>query len=86
LSGAADRWDRLPRDIRVFVEATLQPYPLQLEAWRLRQCGQSWRVIALVQAASRTAVRDRVAAADLRLRKAGLRQNSYGTFTLKEAA
>lgn len=80
-------WDDLPADVRTFVEEVLGPFPMQLEAWRLRHCGQSWRSLMLVQGASKTTVRDRVDAADLRLHKAGLRQNSYGRFSiLKEAA
>jgi hypothetical protein len=79
-------WDDLPADVRAFVEQTLAAFPLQLEAWRLRESDRSWRTIALVQGVSKTTVRDRVAAADLRLRKAGLRQNAHGRFSIQGVA
>jgi hypothetical protein len=79
-------WSDVPADVRALVEATLAPWPLQLEAWRLRECGASWRTIALVQGVGKTTVRDRVAAADLRLRKAGLRQNAHGRYSIGASA
>lgn len=79
-------WMDLPVEVREFVERTLGPFPMQLEAWRLREMGRSWRTIALVQGVSKTAVRDRVAAADRRLWKAGLRQNAYGRYSIEVAA
>ena len=79
-------WVDLPADVRELVERTLADYPLQLEAWRLREEGRSWRTIALVQGVSRPTVRERVEAADLRLSKAGLRQNAHGRYSIKATA
>jgi hypothetical protein len=79
-------WHELPADVRAFVETTLSPYPLQLEAWRLELCGKSVRAIATIQAVNRTTARDRLRAAHLRLHNAGLRQNAYGRYTIKENA
>lgn len=79
-------WLDLPADVRAFVEETLAPFPLQLEAWQLRESGRSWRTIARVQSVSKTTARDRVESADLRLHKAGLRQNAHGRFSIERVA
>ena len=80
----SDAWVEMPADVRALAEETLTP--LQLEAWKLRQGGYSWRTIAVIQGMSRQTVRERVAAADRRLFKAGLRQNAYGRFSIEDAA
>lgn len=77
-------WTDLPVDVRALVEATLTPR--QLEAWKLRESGRSWRVIAIVQGVTKPTVRERVRVADQRLRDAGLRQNAHGRYSIEAAA
>ena len=78
------RWNQLDPEVRELIEQTL--LPAQLEAWKLWHAGVSIRAIALIQDRSRTTTKDRLHAANVRLEKAGLVQNSFGRYSIKEAA
>ena len=78
------RWNSLNPEVRDLIERTL--LPAQLEAWKLWHAGVSVRAIAAIQGRSRTTIKDRIHAANVRLEKAGLVQNSFGRYSIKEAA
>jgi len=77
----------MPPEVRETAKSVLTEK--QLEAFKLAEAGLSIRTIANALDVDRRAVRDRLEAADRRLRRAGVTQSASGVWTLnrkKEAA
>ncbi len=75
-------WSELPYEVREIAERELTEK--QLEAWKLDVRGYGVRRVAFECDITRGAASDRLEAAYLKLRKAGVRQDEFGQWTISE--
>jgi predicted DNA-binding protein (UPF0251 family) len=75
-------WGALPLDVRELAERVLTVK--QLEAWQLELRGLGVRKIAARLEITKGAAADRLEAAYLKLRKAGVRQDEFGRWYVSE--
>jgi len=75
-------WPELPSDVREIAERILTAK--QLEAWQLELRGLGVRKVAAQLGITKGAASDRLEAAYLKLRKAGVRQDEFGKWYVSE--
>jgi len=75
-------WPELPSDVREIAERVLTTK--QREAWELELRGLGVRKIAARLEITKGAASDRLEAAYLKLRKAGVRQDEFGKWYVSE--
>ena len=75
-------WPELPSDVREIAERVLTTK--QLEAWQLELRGLGVRKIAARLEITKGAASDRLEAAYLKLRKAGVRQDEFGKWSVEQ--